>query len=161
MHRPAAVSFPCGYSAWHAVTVFTLWLVAFATAVFGAWSSRSVADAAWLLLTSLTVGACALWALRKDPVGRLSWDGSAWLWSGPRGTSSVRVWLAMDFGGFLLLRLKGTDRWRSWLWLARSSQPAAWTSLRRAVVFGQKPLHDKGLLLEASQDGSTPGAPNP
>lgn len=97
----------------------------------------------WPAVTGLLLWAlAAAWALRcwrRWPRGQLEWDGAQWwLWA-QHATRAQLVagvpQLHWDGQGFMLLGVALAAGGRRWLWLQRSSAPALWGDLRRAVYW--------------------------
>ena len=82
------------------------------------------------------------------PVGHLQWDAlgtpvNGWahagLWRWHRDTHGdgaplQKVERVLDLQSRLLLRVRNPDGAHRWLWMERSSDPARWNDLRRALV---------------------------
>jgi len=96
---------------------------------------------AWLALAAALLPPAALLGARlvARPVARaLRWDGQAW-WLGHAGMADerpIRAEVAMDLGGWLLLRLR--PRGSAWarpryLALGRAACPGQWTALRATL----------------------------
>jgi hypothetical protein len=115
----------------------------FAAAVVGAASGAAVVAAvamqwglglvSWLAATGLlgSAMACLGWRLTRYAPQTLRWDGQAW-WL-DEAAQSVAV--AMDLGGWLLLRLAPTGRWwrPRYLALSRAHCGAQWSGLRATL----------------------------
>jgi hypothetical protein len=91
------------------------------------------------LLLWVLVAAWALRCWRRWPGGLLEWDGSQW-WL--KTDSALRPQplagaprLHWDGQGFMLLGVALAAGGQRWLWLQRSSAPALWGDLRRAVYW--------------------------
>ncbi len=104
-----------------------------------AFSGAGLRSAALGLLLWGLVAAWALRSWRRWPGGRLEWDGSQW-WL--KADSALRPQpladaprVHWDGQGFMLLGVSLAAGGQRWLWLQRSSAPALWGDLRRAVYW--------------------------
>ena len=120
-------------------------LVCMAVLASVAWAHRvatihtaAVAMATVVLLASAVAVLIQAWCLR--PVS-LRWDTQRWHW-GPASTAghesaSGQLMIAMDLGGWMLLRLVPEARtWRrsgTWLPVQRLGHEAAWSAFRSTV----------------------------
>ena len=142
MHAAPAVSVGCrDGGVWRAVQ---LGLHGLAGASVAAWlaAQGGLADAGQALAAAaaglLGVAAAALNLRRRGrDDGQLVWDGQCWRHGiGADNAEAVpgRVRVALDLGGWLLLRFDGVDGPARWLALSRGAAGAAWPALRRALV---------------------------
>ena len=109
-----------------------------AWAVFGAgdqFVAVALSAVLWLVCSLL-----ALWFWRTAPSGTLVWSGSDWVLESLQGqalcTPSSRLHVHLDLQHRLWLRLQPEFSQAGsalWLWIERSSQPALWDEVRRAV----------------------------
>ena len=147
MHSAPSVSYPVGPTRGLAIIFLTLCAVSQGAVMLWCYQSHSVGwrqalgQVAWLAATWLG------WrSWQRLPRGRIHWSGQSWSWEIPASDVAGRVLVAVDAQSALLLRWQspdGTDAQEAtdagstggdlWLWLARSSSPADWLALRRAV----------------------------
>lgn len=98
-----------------------------AAAALLAWAPGAIS--AWAALGLLALGLRS-WRRMAPAAGpALAWDGQAWR----VGERAVQVRLALDLGGWMLLRLDGEDRARDWLPLSPARAGALWPALRAAL----------------------------
>ena len=157
LHSAPAVSYPLGRSRALAYLLFAAWLVAaLVTALW--WQAARQLD--WRLVLGLTSLVGAGWALyagwRDAPIGQLVWDGQLWRWesrSYQGGAALQAPTVMLDLQRVMLLRLQNQARASWWLWAQRSSAPARWLDLRRAV-YSRRQAHDLFLpdVMPALQD---------
>jgi hypothetical protein len=113
-----------------------------------AWRGSSIDPRVWLAVLAGALLWLA-WALRlwwNMPTGQLRWDAQApgvqglevgaWFWIG--GVSTVPQPVAglapsLDLQRLILLRLRAAPGAPRWVWVQRSSDPARWLDLRRAL----------------------------
>lgn len=65
--------------------------------------------------------------------GHLCWDGQSWRWETATEAQDGLVRLQFDGQSRLLVLFVAASGARRWLWLSRSSDPARWLALRRAI----------------------------
>lgn len=142
---PVAVK-GCGGHAWRAVQVL---LPALAVAALVAWGLGWAEAPAWPAgPASLTVG-LAVWWCTKPASRELRWDGEAWSLDGEPGKLAV----AMDLGGFLLIRLRPPGVWRDrWFAVAAAEAGAAWPTLRAALYSRPPETTPRGRPPERAAD---------
>ena len=108
------------------------------------WLSRPDASLGWTAAAVLALMVAALVlgrSLLRTPAASLRWDGQDWhlesLGAAPRPTASGALSVALDFGGWMLLRFQaheGSQRPRvEWLPVQRQGLEAQWHALRCAV----------------------------
>jgi hypothetical protein len=131
------VIYPLGRSRFLAFALFTIWLTGVALTCVWAFAAGPADHTPWLgLVASAIAGALAWTGWRRSPVGQLHWDGQVWAWqsSGYQGkTSLAPPQVSIDLQSCLLLKLLNPAGAAWWLWAERSSAPARWLDLRRAV----------------------------
>jgi hypothetical protein len=115
--------------------------VAFVAAVAGAGTANAVAWAMLRLelpaaLPALAAGMVAgvtaarlSWRARAD--GHLGWDGERWSWGGQPGLADV----ALDLGGWMLLRFCAEGGGRRWIAASRRATTGPWAALRAALYW--------------------------
>ncbi|MOA12329.1 hypothetical protein D3C78_1323110 [compost metagenome] len=96
------------------------------------------------LLLWMLVAACGLRCWQRWPEGQLEWDGAQW-WLRPQHARRAlplagAPQLRWDGQGFVLLGAALAQGGQRWLWLQRSSAPALWGDLRRAVYWRARPV---------------------
>ena len=148
MRSAPSVTYPVGRCAFYALLLITtgclcLSLLAGSLSVVPWWSAV-FGSLLWLMW-----GAVAAVSWRHSPVGRLQWDAKAttvddllkrdgaWFWHSTAyqdGVALLRVERVQDLQRWMLLRLHNPDGARTWVWVARASDPQRWDALRRAVV---------------------------
>ncbi|MCA3238614.1 MAG: hypothetical protein ACK5RC_08360 [Curvibacter sp.] len=101
--------------------------------------SRGIALLLWLLLATWVA-----WAWLHPAQGRLVWDGRIWSWHSQGATSQGRVKALLDWQDGLLMEFVPEHGRTVWLWPERSSAPAAWAGLRRAVFSSRVGLTSAG-----------------
>jgi hypothetical protein len=148
MRSAPSVTYPvgrCAFYAWLLVASGGFCLIVMA------WSARMVPS--WSLAVGLLLwlmyGVVATLSWRHSPIGCLHWDAmatpmddlskreGAWLWHSAAyqdGVALLRVERVQDLQRWMLLRLHNSDGARTWVWVARASDPQRWDDLRRAVV---------------------------
>lgn len=112
-------------------------------AVLLLWGLAGAGPRPWPAVAGLLLWALvAAWLLRgwrRWPQGRLEWDGAQWwLWAQHASRGQLVAGapqLHWDGQGFVLLSVALAMGGRRWLWLQRSSAPARWGDLRRAVYW--------------------------
>ncbi len=153
MHSAPSVVYPVGRCAFHGWLLLALAGVSGAVGVlFWAGSdfrSRDIQDwipcvagtSAWLIWT-----AWALMSWSRSPRGSLRWESrrlaegganGAWSWTDrvcPEPMTLSGVERVLDLQGCILLRVSGRSVSPRWAWIERSSSPAHWNDLRRALV---------------------------
>jgi hypothetical protein len=137
LHSAPSFVYPLGRSRLLGVALFLGWIVA--ANVTLCWAYFSAAGdwrpmLGWLSLLISAVFMSTGW--RRAPVGALGWDGQRWRWESPvyRGGSALDAPIVvMDLQHALLLRMDNRAGAVWWLWAERSSAPARWLALRRAV----------------------------
>jgi hypothetical protein len=120
-----------GRGAWR---VGSALLAALAAASVAAWASAHallpvLSQSMVALLAALAAGAFA-WVRAAVPPAQLVWDGAAWRLDGEPG----RLAVALDLGGWLLLRFDAEAGGRRWLPVGAAEAGAAWHALRCAVL---------------------------
>lgn len=151
MRNAPSVLYPVGRCAFYARLLVLLGLLGLAAFGLGGWSAPAVEGG-----VSVWVGG-GLWLLwlgyaarswQRSPIGRLQWDAlaasaapdarpGAWRWrneANQEGALLSQVELMLDLQSRVLLRLCNADGATTWVWLERSSDPARWDDLRRALV---------------------------
>ncbi|MGK6309319.1 hypothetical protein ACMGEZ_19095 [Variovorax sp. DT-64] len=87
----------------------------------------------------------------------LDFDGSRWSIRGATGLQAARARVALDGQSWLLVRMAKPEGACTWVWLERSTMPARWQNLRRAVY--SRPIPASQALTD---DRSEPiGAQHP
>jgi hypothetical protein len=90
----------------------------------------------------------------RTPVGALHWDSlaspfgeslraGAWHWHTSDEEEGVRLEnleSVLDCQSCVLLRLKGSDRKATWIWVERHRAPTRWDDLRRALMANRRRL---------------------
>lgn len=140
MHAAPAVTYPAGRPRLYTAAFVCLWmavgglLVAFGRLPQVSWGQL-------LAVAAAAVVACGIaWqSWRQCPVGRLSWDGLRWWWTGDGVAGSPseegHVQAVLDLQELLLVRFRPAQAGRTrWLWMQRVSAPHAWGLLRCAVM---------------------------
>jgi hypothetical protein len=120
---------PCWRLACRALYGAALAAIVFSLAAHAGWTGAA--------LTSVVAVALLIpWCWPRAPLlpSRLRWDGQAW-WLGLRGIADEQVVqpeVVLDFGGWMLLRLRRRSAWRLPVYLAlrRRDQGLAWAQLR-------------------------------
>jgi toxin CptA len=134
MHAAPSVRYPVGRSAF-SVLLYAAAAVA-ALAVAALWTAEADRPGWRQGLAFGVAAACmavALLSWLRSPAGALRWDGDAWTWEGPREPEAGRPAIALDLQARLLLQWRNEAGRVRWFWLARTSAPADWDALRRAV----------------------------
>ena len=127
MHGPAPVSLdPAGDGGfWRGLVAL---VHALAALTLLAWQPGG-----WPTLAALGVAVAGAWAWRQcSPSGssrRLAWDGQGWEFDGHAVTPAV----ALDLGGWMLLRLRRDGSGAYWLPLSPARAGSAWPALRTAL----------------------------
>jgi len=105
------------------------------------WLPGVAASALWLIWMTW-----ALLSWRRSPQGSLRWEpqrrvedgiNGAWSWTDRAGSEPLTltsVERVLDLQGCILLRLSERGERPRWAWIERSSSPARWNDLRRALV---------------------------
>jgi hypothetical protein len=140
MYNAPSVAYPVGRCA------FERWLyIAFMIATCGVWFAWAIVQprSVWLFVGLGCVLGAALWGLRvlQLPLATLYWNGNVWLLheeNSKHGSDQLgQPHVCMDFQHILLLHWQPLSKPHNvvtrWLWLNRSTQPARWQDLRRAV----------------------------
>jgi hypothetical protein len=138
MHRPPATSFSVQPSWRFGIVLVCLSLLSWGAVAWAALVGFEQLRFAAVAVSGL-LSLVALWMCwRKQPVGRLSWDGEQWQWSGsaaPLQAASIQF----DFQSSLWVYLRTQDHRHIGLWLdEHPQQTAAWRALRRALVGSQE-----------------------
>jgi len=134
MHSAPSVTYPVGRSRMARRLVLGLWclgacgVLAWCLQVQGAPTQTAV-----LLLALLGSAFGAASAARLDNPAELRWDGQHWSTEGPRALAQAAATVHLDLQSLLLVRLRAPERPAQWLWLDRSTFPARWLDLRRAL----------------------------
>lgn len=119
-------------------------MLALGIAAATAYTARSAASGAWLVLAAaglIWMGAAAR-SGRRQATGWLRFGGacgtgSRWRWSmneSDEGAALESVEAALDLQSRMLLRLQGPASVPAWVWVERARAPADWLALRRAIV---------------------------
>ena len=152
MHGAPSVSYPVGRSRFAGALVLVLSLLGIAATA--AWWLQAPAPTekrvAAIACAVLVIGA-ALLAWWRSSVGQLAWTGETWTWTSARSSCDGEVHAALDLQSVLLLKFEHARR-GEWLWLERSSAPARWDDVRRAVYSRARPQP----LPEAKQPANSP-----
>ena len=143
MHNAPSVTYAMTRSAVALVLPASIWLAS--VAVTALWI-HSVDAPGWqralVLCTLCFVGCSAGWAWHRTAASTLKWDGRAWSWTpdaisaNPDTATEGSVAVSIDLQRVMLVQWRGNAadrRSTCWLWLERSSCPARWNDLRRAV----------------------------
>ncbi|UJW81611.1 hypothetical protein [Hydrogenophaga sp. SL48] len=148
MRSAPSVMYPVGRCSFYAGLLLASGSMGLLVVAWGARMGPSWSVAFGVLLWMLW-GAIAVVSWRHSPVGRLQWDAlaapvddllareGAWLWHSTAyqdGVVLLRVEPVQDFQRWMLLRLHNPEGARTWVWVARASDPQRWDDLRRAVV---------------------------
>ncbi|WP_439114414.1 hypothetical protein [Hydrogenophaga sp.] len=157
MRNAPSVVFPVGRCAFYAGLLCMLAGLGLLVLLLWWWPWLGApADAPWLARVAGWLGGL-LWlgwvgfAWRSwlhAPVGRLQWDAlgapvsglvgaGVWRWHRDALTDGAplqQVERALDLQNRMLLRVRNPDGAHRWLWVERSSDPARWNDLRRALV---------------------------
>ncbi len=140
MHSAPSVSYPMGRSRFHGALVLLMALLVALTLL--TWllqvdelgARHLAAVLVWLACTAVAV---LNWL--KAPLGVLTWDGVAWIWTDGDKALPVQPEVTLDLQVVMLVRLgTGALRRGIWVWPERQVAPVRWLPLRRAV-FGQQP----------------------
>jgi hypothetical protein len=136
MHNAPAVS----AIATRCRSVFSLLLIVICASVavavvVGQSSISSIAPLA-LPAFSLCIAAASIYGWLTSPVGRLTWDGQHWSWSGFPDEPECELALHVDFQWCVLLRLRNGRGASTWLFLQHKNNSAIWFPLRRALCAG-------------------------
>lgn len=141
---PPRLVYGCG-PAPRAVGLCLLLLGLLGAAVLLLWAFTGAGPRPWPAAAGLLlwagVAACALRCWRRWPEGWLEWDGGQW-WLRVHGAPQALAAaprMQWDGQGFVLLSVALAVGGRRWLWLRRSSAPALWGDLRRAVYWRPRP----------------------
>lgn len=139
MHSAPSVSYPVGRSRFHgALALLMALLVALTLLTWLLQADELGARHLAVVLLSLACTAVAVWNWFKAPVGVLTWDGLAWIWTDGDKALPVQPEVTLDLQIFMLLRLgTGTLGRGIWVWPERQVAAVHWLPLRRAV-FGQR-----------------------
>ncbi|MFD0667662.1 hypothetical protein ACT80S_08080 [Ramlibacter sp. MAHUQ-53] len=137
MRSAPSVNVPVGRSRFWGLLVLGGWGLGLADLAY--WCVADPRPGMPQALTGVVLAACGALAwlgARRQPEGRLAWDGAVWSWS-VRGVSrEVALSVACDLQRWILVRLCPTGRpgtGARWLWLEAGADPADWLALRRAV----------------------------
>ncbi len=133
MHNAPAVTYPVGRSSIQGSLALVLWLLGVAATI--AWALTSpdvwrVAAAASLCTVAAVLAALAWW---RTGTGEVQWNADGWQLRLRGQAGDGKPVVVLDLQGSLLLRWHATRGAGGWLWLDRSSAPARWDDLRRAV----------------------------
>ena len=93
---------------------------------------RHAAAAGVLTVSAVVAG----WDWFHSIEGMLEWDGQAWTWTTPGGSSfeTVRLECHLDLQSRVLLLVRGIhDRFAHWVWWERRQNPMRWMDARRAL----------------------------
>jgi hypothetical protein len=151
MRGAPSVIYPVGRCAFHGrllLALSALGLVTLTGWTGGAsggyfWESFGAGIGLWAVWSAWVFG--AWW---RTPVGALHWDSLAstfgespraggWHWHTYDEEESVpleSLESVVDCRNYVLLRLKGSDRKATWIWVERHRAPARWDDLRRAMM---------------------------
>lgn len=134
MQAPPAFSVAVSrFGVWRGLCL-TVSLAAASAAVAWSWSLR---DTLPLAISVLLLAGPALWPVVRPPRPfHLRWDTQAWLLDAAPG----RVSVALDAGGWMLLRFVPEGRWGArWLPVQRRGHESAWHALRCTVYSARPP----------------------
>jgi hypothetical protein len=137
MHSAPAVRYPVPRSARAGRALVWLCLAPAAPCLYG-WASGLPAVALAAICASwLLAAAVILLQWRGMRAGQLRWDGQAWWWlpddAARVDEHAVSIVLHLDLQSGVLVRMVGAPGRVHWRWLERSSAPARWGDLRRAL----------------------------
>lgn len=140
-HGAPPFEFPvCPSRAWRAFVAALGVAAAGSIALWVGLDDLRRASVAWWAAGAAGALACALLAGSLWPRGtsRLAFDGSAWRWLPPGSAAGaegipVRPGVAIDLGGFLLLKLEAPGRRARWLPLERRGDAPIWHAMRCAL----------------------------
>jgi toxin CptA len=130
MHNAPSVSYPVGRSRFALAFIAVAWLAGAAGLL--AWALQVAPTPLQVLVATaamLVPGAVAMLGWLHSAKGVIAWNGEGWTWSGAEPGTPEAV---LDLQRVMLLRWSAAPRTR-WFWLERSSHPALWDDLRRAV----------------------------
>lgn len=134
MHSAPSVIFPVGRSRMARQLLWAAW--GLGAAALAAWCVQYGGEP-WrtvLLAVVVLLSACAAWAASRLGEGtQLQWDGMHWSCTGGVQLGGAGVTVHLDLQSLVLVRLHENGRFAAWLWLERSSCPALWLDLRRAL----------------------------
>jgi hypothetical protein len=85
---------------------------------------------------SLFVAVLSIYGWWTSPVGRLSWDGQHWTWSGFVADPECNPEVHLDFQWCVLLSFRNQRGLSAWIFLHQKNNLAIWPSLRRALLTG-------------------------
>lgn len=128
-----------------------------AVAVHGVWWSVSAAGELGPVFGAAACalsGVCLLMGWRRQPVGRLSWDGQAWAWHGGGDRSPTALSAAeplLDLQALMLLRMRDSAGVPKLVWADAAAQPAHWLDLRRALH--ARPHNAAAAMQAAGRNG--------
>ena len=89
----------------------------------------------WLLAAvSISVVFLCLYGWYVAPVGRLSWDGQRWFWSGFAHDQACVLAVKVDFQSTVLVQVAHNSEGRAWLFLKGRSNAVHWAKVRRALA---------------------------
>lgn len=147
MHSAPSVSFPVGRSRLARRLLWGLW--ALGAVALAAWCIQ-FSGAPWrtaLMGVVLAAAAHAAWvASRLGEGARLRWDGSHWSCDGAVRLGDAGVTVHLDLQSLVLVRLREPGGLAMWLWLERSSDPARWLDLRRALYAAAPSAAGQGVV---------------
>jgi hypothetical protein len=115
-------------------------LAAGAAASLAAWAVQHLGRfdvAAWAGAAAAAVGAALGWRAPTTLRARLAWTGAGWELqlpgSGGGGESTAPPEVALDLGGWMLVRVRRPGRGSVWAEVSQGSAGAAWLAWRTAV----------------------------
>ncbi len=124
-------------------------LPALAVAALAAWALQWLDGPVWLSAPMALLTGAVAWPTARPQAADLRWDGANWSVDGQPG----RLAVALDLGGFLLLRLRpprpGRERW---LAVTAAEAGAAWPALRGALYSPPPSTTPRGRPPERAAD---------
>lgn len=153
MQNAPSVVYPVGRCVFYALLLSIIGLVSAVLGSFFLFGLAQRSDHAWGwtpvlagMLLWLAWVAVAVTGWLRSLRGTLKWDattvlaeggGGAWLWSDSSDPEPLKLsdveWV-MDLQNKVLLRFRSVSTGQRWIWVERSSHPARWNDLRRALV---------------------------
>jgi len=133
MHNAPAVTYPVGRSSIQGALGLVLWLLGVAATTAWALTSpdaRLVSAAACLCTAAAVLAGVAWW---RTGAGEVQWNGDGWQLHSWGQSHDGKPMVVLDLQASVLLHWHATRGAGGWLWLDRSSAPARWDDLRRAV----------------------------
>lgn len=81
----------------------------------------------------VSVMALAIQSWKNTHAGLLVWGGETWAWQSDGVTITGSMTVHVDVQSLIVLTLKDDHGRSVWVWAERTSDPAHWIALRRAI----------------------------